>query len=85
MRINLPIYRVFASNFLWAFLGEAAGKSSILFANIYFAKILLPTSYGVFSTAFVVTIYIALFLEIGSSVYGTDKLRAVQERNYRKS
>ncbi|ASJ74570.1 oligosaccharide flippase family protein [Granulosicoccus antarcticus] len=81
MKYNIAVYRLFASNFVWAFLAEALGKASVLFANIYFAKTLLPASYGVFSVAFSLTVYIALLLEVGSSVHGTREVsRATSEQ-----
>jgi O-antigen/teichoic acid export membrane protein len=57
-------------NTAWNFFHEAVNKGSLFLANLYLARILGPESFGILVLSQVVTMYVWIAVDLGTSIYG---------------
>ncbi|MFN3740906.1 MAG: flippase [Thermodesulfovibrionales bacterium] len=69
-----------ASNLLWSILSEAITKGILFFANIYLARALGVSNFGVYTFAQTITFYIWLAVDLGIGMYGIREIAKDKEK-----
>jgi len=62
------------SNFVWSVVSEAVGKGVFFAANIYLARVLGVSSFGLFVFAQTITYFFWLAVDLGTSMYGIREI-----------
>lgn len=62
------------SNFLWSIISEATAKGVFFITNIYLARTLDVSTFGVFIIAQTITLYFWLAVDLGTSMYGIREI-----------
>ena len=73
------ITRRVASNFGWILLSESIGKGTFFISNIYLARVLGVSNYGLFTLALSITFYFWLAVDLGTSMYGIREISRNKE------
>jgi O-antigen/teichoic acid export membrane protein len=66
--------RRITSNFVWSILSEATAKGVFFFTNIYLARVLGVSGYGVFALAQMITYYFWFAVNLGVDMYGIREI-----------
>ena len=62
------------SNFGWSIVSEAVGKGVFFVTNIYLARTLGVSNFGLFTLAQTLTLYFWLAVDLGTSMYGIREI-----------
>ncbi len=68
------------SNFSWSVVSEATGKGVFFFTNVYLARTLGVSNYGLFTLAQTITYYFWLAVDLGTNMYGIREIAKNKER-----
>ena len=82
IRVNDPGFSLFkriSSNFIWSVLAEAIPKGVFFITNVYLARILGASGYGIFALAQTVTYYFWFSVDLGVSMYGIREIARDRE------
>ncbi|MBI5190984.1 MAG: flippase [Nitrospirae bacterium] len=63
-----------SSNFVWSLMSVAVGKGAFVFANIYLARSLGVSGFGMFMLAQTVALYFWLAVDLGTNMYGIREI-----------
>jgi O-antigen/teichoic acid export membrane protein len=77
IRVSNPGHSLFkriSSNFIWSIIAEATPKGVFFITNVYLARILDASGYGVFALAQTVTYYFWFSVDLGVSMYGIREI-----------
>lgn len=73
------VLRRFKTNFFWTLLNEVVGKGAVFFSNIYLARELSVSDYGLFVVVQAVTTYLWVVVDLGTGLYGIRELAAARD------
>ena len=79
INVNKSIAQRVASNFGWSVVSEAIGKGVFFFTNIYLARTLGVSNYGLFTLAQTITYYFWLGVDLGTNMYGIREIAKDKE------
>jgi O-antigen/teichoic acid export membrane protein len=77
--VAIPLATRITANFIWAVAGEATAKGVFFAANIYLARVLGVSNFGIFALAQATTTYIWLAADIGIRMYGVREVSKNKE------
>jgi O-antigen/teichoic acid export membrane protein len=73
------IVRRVASNFGWSIVSEAVGRGVFFITNIYLARTLGVSNFGLFTLAQTITFYFWLAVDLGTNMYGIREIAKRKE------
>jgi O-antigen/teichoic acid export membrane protein len=73
------IVRRVASNFGWSIVSEAVGRGVFFITNIYLARTLGVSNFGLFTLAQTMTFYFWLAVDLGTNMYGIREIAKHKE------
>ncbi len=73
------IVRRIASNFGWSVVSEAIGRGVFFITNIYLARTLGVSNFGLFTLAQTITFYFWLAVDLGTNMYGIREIAKRKE------
>lgn len=68
------VTRRLASNFGWSVVSEAVGRGAFFITNIYLARTLGVSDFGLFTLAQTITLYFWLAVDLGTNMYGIREI-----------
>jgi O-antigen/teichoic acid export membrane protein len=77
--LNKSIFQRVSSNFGWSVVSEGITKGVFFVTNIYLARILGVSSFGIFTLAQTITWYFWLAVDLGTNMYGIREIAKNKE------
>jgi O-antigen/teichoic acid export membrane protein len=78
--MNESFNRRVSSNFLWSLVSEATSKGVVFVTNIYLARVLGVSQFGVFALAQTITFYFWCAADLGLNLYGIREIAKAREQ-----